>query len=438
MASLLQCMLLLLFAAYQKKISAAAAGNVPQLLYLGVRSGDRPVDLTPEFSPDHYIYTAALDFESESFAVDATPPAGMELENPAELKTTKIVAPGGQVPVTVKVTDILSSASMQYTVSVTRHDGAVDTLRSLRVVGATLTPSFAPAVTEYFVQLKVEQDMIAVSLVPFDAGQTVQVRALPEEFDTVITSTSTTTTPLLESSNLQTQPLSAQNGTQVLQQNQNTIVNDTAASRVLAATSTGTNSINESPAVSGETQYSAIQRWFPVELAGSRRVLLTVRAANGNAALNRTYIVKVSRAACPPSRPFYAPDLERCAITCNEGFFREASASRCERCQEHCMSCDGWETCRSCEASEWRELRFFHLHHGHCIRMRIPWAFLGLCAAVATVVLSICSCCACSCWPTPGRRASRRKQQRPWKGGIETNRLLDDAGSEGSGGEPLE
>merc|ERR1712093_804564 len=99
--------------------------------------------------------------------------------------------------------------------------------------------------------------------------------------------------------------------------------------------------------------------------------------------------LKTTRASCPLYRAYYAPDMGACAETCNEGYFPNDAASRCEACAEHCRRCMAWDGCEACELSAWRQLRFVRLTDGYCRIVQIPWRDILIGAVVTVVLLSI-------------------------------------------------
>ncbi|CAE7864918.1 tmem184A, partial [Symbiodinium sp. KB8] len=129
---------------------------------------------------------------------------------------------------------------------------------------------------------------------------------------------------------------------------------------------------------SGETQHISVQRFFPVEVNGSRLVQIRVFPANRNTTLNRLYHIHAFRQPCPPQRAFYAPDVRLCAMTCNDGYFPRHASSRCEACPEHCARCSSYERCEVCKPSQWQTLHFLQHVGGQCHVLRIHLHELGI------------------------------------------------------------
>eukprot|EP00439_Symbiodinium_sp_Y106_P060058 s1296_g8.t2 len=161
--------------------------------------------------------------------------------------------------------------------------------------------------------------------------------------------------------------------------------------------------------LSGETQLISVQRFFPVEVNGSRLVQIRVFPANRNTTLNRMYHIHAFRQPCPPQRPFYAPDVRLCAMTCNDGYFPRHASSRCEACPEHCARCSSYERCEVCKPSQWQTLYFLQHVGGQChvLRIHLHELGIGLVVAVAVFVLCTCFCFAC-CHGTSRRPRGRR------------------------------
>jgi len=174
------------------------------------------------------------------------------------------------------------------------------------------------------------------------------------------------------------------------------------------------------PNPSGELQRDLVTRWFPMAADEPRLVTISVRPANGDAGLSRVYQLRASREACPVGRPVFAPDLGECAVTCNEGYFRNLSSGQCEVCARHCLRCSGWADCRLCEASRWRSLRFVRLSQGYCKVVHVPWHRILLGLAVAASILGLASCCPIRAAPPQRKGVALRSawQQRFFGGGA--------------------
>lgn len=406
--------------------------GAPRLAYLAVRSFSRPVDLAPAFSPAHYIYSAVLDYASEHFAIDAFPASKMEIDNAGDLQTIRVVQPGSSVRVGVTVRDTNSGTSMQYTVAVKRLSGSDVVLKSLETPGAMITPVFVPEITDYLVSVPAELDQLYLRFAPADNGQRFSVTATMGSL-TLASTTSTTQVPF-------DAPDSNPNLAPVLPVAQPASSSDSGSD---SGSGSGrrlddVTSAEVPPPLSGEVQYNVIQRWFPIEVGKSRLINIVVTPAAG-VALNRTYRLQTTRVACPEHRPYFAPDVAACSMTCNYGFFPDSAALRCEACPDHCLRCLAWDSCQICEQSEWRLMKFFIFKDGRCIALKIPWLRIIEGSAVVISVLSILTCCICACCHELPRRKSRvapgrLQQQRREDDGPESNRLLD-GGSDYDSGE---
>lgn len=264
-------------------------------------------------------------------------------------------------------------ARMKYTVSVSRLDGTDTRLRALATPGAALSPMFDPDVREYLVHVPSAHDRLGLRWVPWDVGQTFQVTAQPATFEASSWQETTPAPPAF--------PLPADH----MMDGEPDV---SAWSRRLG--------IGDVPAAPpGEAQYAVLTRWFLMEVGGTRLVTIRVRPANGDDSQNGTYTLRASRASCPAARPLFAPDVGICAMTCNEGYFPRASASRCEVCPPHCIHCVAWDDCKVCEASRWRVLHFVWLSGGRCRTLRIPWGRIAGAAVCACVAAALCCCCCC-------------------------------------------
>lgn len=163
-------------------VDAIPTGRVaPHLQQLGLRCTDRPLDLHPSFSATHYLYNVRIDFAAGSFAIDAVPAEGMRILNAAEMQTTKLIAPGAERRIDIGVVST-ENVTMKYTILVKRLDGTDVKLRRLELPGAELTPVFDADITDYFARLPVSRDHLALRMVLWDTGQTLETRASPGDF----------------------------------------------------------------------------------------------------------------------------------------------------------------------------------------------------------------------------------------------------------------
>lgn len=364
----------------------SSGDRVPMLQFLALRCADRPIDLRPRFLPAHYVYTAVLDFAAGSFAIDAIPGKHMTLVDGAALQSTKLIAPGDVRRSDVVVRDRLTQAVMQYTITIKRLNGKDSLIRALETPGASVTPDFDPHITDYGVRLAADQDNLNLRFVPWDTGQTFQIRAGPAD------SNQSTT----------------QGGKRRLD-------------------------FRFVPRVPpGEVQYTVIKRSFPIDVGQSRVVTITVQSANGDTSLKSAYRLRATRALCPAHRPYYAPDMSKCSVTCNEGYFGEASpAHRCKACAPHCLKCAAWNACQLCEPIVWRALHIVRLSHGRCQLVDIPWLQISEGLAALVISLSVCLCCYAYCCmdSSRGRRKGARRADR-MEDGPQSHRLLRSNGED--------
>jgi len=378
--------------------------GVPRLQYLSIRSGDRPIDLSPPFSPGHFVYKATLDFFLGTFAVDAGGANGMEILAIEALQTGFNILPGDSHQVMVGVQSIKNKAKMQYTVVVTRLSGLDVKIKALTIPGVALSPAFNPSRTDYFVRVPAEQDHLNVQFVPWDSGQAFTVAAANVFLQAPPTLPPRTTTPAQPTGNsgrlLQQIPtVSIDSGNHELPApaNDNERLLSNTSRRVFGAGRQLTAASN----LAGEMQFSVMERRFPIEVGSSRLLTILVRPANGDPSLSRTYSIKSIRASCPSHRPYYAPDLHACAMTCNEGYFPAAlPTSRCEVCSEHCLKCSAWDVCQICEPSVWRLLYFVRPVAGYCQVVQVPWQpiLLGLAGCLVCTSIFCCLCCCENCF----------------------------------------
>lgn len=439
---------------------AQAVNAVPGLAALGIRCADRPIDLKPFFAPSHAFYSAFLDFSEGSFAVDAVPAPGMQIVNSETLLSTVLVSPGESQRVDVHVRDSNGRNPIQYTVTVSRLDGTDVRIRSLDVGGARLSPPvFDPLVTEYFVGLPADQDFLRLTFTPWDSGQTFLVYAQESDFEDPWASTSTTVTPfpLAPDANPDLTPqmpdvigeadasnASSQGSARRIAADDMYVGLGDAYGASLAAAPAqlgdGRDSPATSPMFSGEVQYEPVTRIFPADPDVKRLVTIAVRPANADPHGNGSYHFRLTRAWCPPTRPYFAPDAGACAATCNMGFYADAASGRCEGCSYRCRRCKSYSACELCEESKWEDLDFVELINGACQPLEVPkderQKRVFMLSVGSAVVLVLGCCCAVFCCAGDESGSSRRRGRRVaprGEPGEESHRLLEDGGGGGYG-----
>lgn len=400
---------LLILLAFSLAVGTGGSDS-PQLAYLALRCVDRPIDLQPPFDPRQAIYIAELDFGEPSFAVDAQPAEGMEIMNADDVSSTRLVDPGHQVRSTLKVQNIKTKEHFDYSIHVHRLTGKETHLRELHLPGVlSLEPSFSEETEDYTVLMPAELDRLHIEAVLLDAGQTLKVTSEPTEQEHQWETT--TKAPMWDPSWGIRQEKNNLDGLKPRTEVVSSHALEKEGRRLTQA------------ATAGELQRSTVKRSFPVEVNGSRLVKLEVRAA-GDLSL-RTYRLSTFRAPCPPERPFYAPDVRLCAMTCNDGYFPRRSSSRCEKCPEHCMRCRSWNLCEVCEASYWQSLHFLRLNNGRCDLLRIHWrdVLFGLCVFIAVISIVFCFCFAC-CFGSTSRPKRRMSPSKETEQAEQSQRLL--------------
>jgi hypothetical protein len=156
---------------YSVTVAAPASANA-NLSSLTVDSGT----LKPAFASSTTSYTLSVPFTVEKISVSAkAEDAGAKV---------KISSPGLVAGATTKVTVNVTAASgavKTYSILVSRAadpnyvPGAVDTLASLAVSSAQVSPAFSKDKLEYIVYVPFEMDKIAVAAVPEDSKAKVVV-----------------------------------------------------------------------------------------------------------------------------------------------------------------------------------------------------------------------------------------------------------------------
>jgi len=426
----------------------------PRLQSLGLRNGDRPLDLQPNFSATHYLYRVEADFSAASFAIDAIPAEGTKIVNAASLRTTNLVAPGEERRIDIDVANPEGS-TMQYTITIRRLDGTDVKLRSLEVPGVELTPRFDADVTVYTAHLAASHENLAMRLVLLDAGQRLSTLMLPlgakgpapPGFQQDEGSASAAEAPEDDGGHVGGGASAGRSEDGVAGSQEGpapTGGRDTfdpfaaADAHLTPRRRLATPGIL--PPSSGEAQRSVIKRRFHVSVGEQRWVLVRVRPANGDASIHKTYWLQAVRDVCPRHRPYFAPDLRTCSLTCNAGYFPDHQALRCEACPSSCIRCAAWDSCEVCEPSNWQALHFVQLHDGYCSRVRIPWRRALEAFGCGVILLSLCGrscsslCCGSRQRPRRVGVASRNGQggigsadESDGEGGVQSHRLLSAA-----------
>merc|ERR1712048_1130275 len=177
-------------------------------------------------------------------------------------------------------------------------------LRALFVNTPQISPMFHEDITEYFVRLPADDDQLGVGFVSWDTGQTFDVRIVaPGEKDVdewkmwrttsvgppaaddfaALTDTETTLGPMYGESSHG----SVADGSFPPQDSFDPFLHEHPVrkhQRRLAP-----EIYDELHVPSGETQYSVIKRWFPMDVGNSRLVTIRVKPANGDTTKDRIY-----------------------------------------------------------------------------------------------------------------------------------------------------
>eukprot|EP00927_Polykrikos_kofoidii_P055817 TRINITY_DN50011_c0_g1_i1.p1 TRINITY_DN50011_c0_g1~~TRINITY_DN50011_c0_g1_i1.p1 ORF type:complete len:458 (-),score=33.13 TRINITY_DN50011_c0_g1_i1:53-1426(-) len=406
-----------------------STASPPTLKFFALRSGDRPVDTVPHFTPMHFVYKATLDFSSESYAVDAVAETGCKIDVAHSLQATKTVATGAISEASVSVVrqaavgEVAPAGDSTYTISVNRLDGSEVTIRSLATPGATLSPMFEPSVAEYVVRLPEASDILSLLIVPLDRGQMIGT-SIGTSIDGVA---SKGVEPRPDGNTSTVSPSYAPGVNPNLLPRIPLVKKDYSEHKRRLDEHGGYDTEGGvPPPLAGETQYNVIRRWFPIDMGSSRVVTLVVRPANGDTSRYGKYTLTALRDRCPSNVPLFAPEMGKCVMTCNEGFFHAQRESRCKGCRELCLACSDWDQCYRCVPSEWRLLRFIYRDNGVCHVLQIPWSSIGS-IVVGVVVLLACVCCV-RCGTSMPRKAPKlrvkRGRHREWDDGEESQRLL--------------
>lgn len=329
---------------------------------LQLRSGDRPVDIAPAFSPTEFGYTAVLDFSMDSFSIDAKAVAGCEVSG---LPNRAVAAPpapvGGQETPTllnIYARETVSGEEQGYRIEVSKLGGSETMVKNLSVIGGTMNPPFKPEDRgPYAVSLAIGYDLIEVAYVLQDNGQKVSSKANPESLPT--------STP---------QPSAGYPATRRLEE-------------------------------AGETQYHERRQTFPVDVGRLRHVALTIESADPMQARVDTYHLDVQREPCSSATPFFDPSSGKCVIHCSQHTYANSAASRCSYCNKNCAVCSSLTHCELClkdtlhQTYRIRQDGSCEDVHAAFLKKYFWWcASLGLFAVLLVCMGTCCVCqCLCSC-----------------------------------------
>lgn len=411
--------------------------RAPRLSHLSLRCGRLPITLEPQFSSEWFNYRATLGFALGELAVDAIAEADTAISNLQEIESSILISPGGQRTVRVKVRSASSDnrrTVLSYTISMERLDGTDARLRSLSFTGISDPLMYDPGILDYMVTVPAEQNMFGLFFVPWDRDQSFLVLAakMPDNLDqqekdgflglptSTMTTTTVTTTITSVGADPQT-PMHAPDNNPFLDPRTNIIAGAAPAEALQApspfagqmqqtipAQATVPATVPTSPAignvasrrlgllrvgrrhfggVTGEPGHDSQSRWFLLSAANPRLVTISVCPANGDKALTATYRIHVMRKRCPPQRPYLSPNVGKCAPTCEDGSFPNASSGQCESCPALCVRCRGWSDCHVCEPTRWRSMHVVRLVEGRCTTARFPLMRTAISIAASAAIL---------------------------------------------------
>mmetsp|Transcript_158859 Transcript_158859/g.505825 ORF Transcript_158859/g.505825 Transcript_158859/m.505825 type:complete len:366 (+) Transcript_158859:167-1264(+) len=146
-----------------------------QLESLHLRFNSKPVDLAPVFQPSTFVYSATLDWAMDAFSVDAVAHPGCEAD---KVPFRAISVPKGETyQITIFAKAQNSTVTQAYAIRVKRLDGTETELKTLRILGAQLSPEFNGGLREYTATMVVALEFVNVAYVLLDAGQKVHITA---------------------------------------------------------------------------------------------------------------------------------------------------------------------------------------------------------------------------------------------------------------------
>lgn len=320
-----------------------------RMMYLKYR--DSPIDTTPFFNPTVFAYTATMDWKMKYFQMMAVPVAPGIIDNvhlcpqnadcltqdqrvaTMDFEKPILVRPGEKVLFMFDV--LLAGMVKTYSVVVNRLEGLETTLADIVIHGATLYPTFAPAVPTYQVSLDVHYEFAHIELHVVDGGQNLFATA--EE------------------------PLALQPTDNITY-----LKNDNPG--VTAAPPTRR---RLTELAFGEFQYPVKPLHFPVPLTSKRLIDIKVTSADGGHF--GYYSVTVARKGCHKTLPFYDAQRLECVKFCNTGYYQDIDSGQCKACQESCVNCLSYDNCVQC-ADETRLFKYVLANAtGSCNAIKKPF-----------------------------------------------------------------
>lgn len=371
-----------------------------------LRSGNRPVDLLPPYDPNTFTYFATLNFDMDSFSIDAVPFEGC-MKDKVPNQAIPVNSDGKAVAVTVfaksrnATKEFEGLGTQEYTVEVSRLMGTETQVNALRVPGAiSMSPPFQELRRSYAVLLGIGYDLVVVEYVLRDDGQSVRCAASPQVRANSSNGGGWQERRLLEVGE------AWEEGREVA---------PAVAPAVAPSVSVGPGGAGGRRLMSaGQIQTGEVQnRWrhqvFPMDAGFSRRVTLTIESADPMEARVDTYTLDVRRESCTAAKPFYDPISRTCVTNCPDRYYMNVDIDRCSECNTNCRVCVSLLQCELCykdnEHSEYlllddgscreRKTSLLDKYYWWCMSFAIFVGFLLL-IGVASVCQCLCSLC-CSC-----------------------------------------
>jgi len=259
-----------------------------------------------------------------------------------------------------------STVTQAYAIRVKRLDGTETELKTLRILGAQLSPEFNGGLREYTTTMVVAREFVNVAYVLLDAGQKVHITA------------------------------AAQTGS------------GGNVSRRLQMLGEQLQAGAQTARVTGEVQDFERTQLFPIDQGHSRRLTVSIESADPMSPRDGTYTVTVLREGCTAARPLFDPVSRSCVVNCGAGFYENSESSRCSRCNANCAVCAGLLRCELCR-QDTPHLSYIIQQDGSCLGVQSTllgkyywWCIsLGifaaalLCMLIGVLCQFICTCCCC-------------------------------------------